>query len=79
MLVAAARDEQHLAIMRELQIKSAMIVPMIARGRTLGAMTLIGRKGRRYGDADLALAWRSLPRRDRHRPRPALSERARRQ
>jgi len=56
MLVAAARDEQHLAIMRELQIKSAMIVPMIARGRTLGALTLIGRKGRRYGDADLALA-----------------------
>jgi PAS domain S-box-containing protein len=56
MLVAAARDEQHLAIMRELQIKSALIVPMIARGRTLGALTLIGRKGRRYGDADLALA-----------------------
>jgi len=56
MLVAAARDEQHLAIMRELQIKSALIVPMIARGHTLGALTLIGRKGRRYGDADLALA-----------------------
>lgn len=57
MLVTAARDEQHLAIMRELQIKSALIVPMIARGRTLGALTLIStQKGRRYGDADLALA-----------------------
>ncbi len=56
MLVASAQDEQHLAIMRELQIESALIVPMIARGRTLGALTLIGRKGRRYGDADLALA-----------------------
>lgn len=56
MLVAAARDEQHLAIMRELQIKSAFIVPMIARGRTLGALTLIAQKGRRYGDADLTLA-----------------------
>ena len=57
MLVAAARDEQQLAITRELQIKSAIIVPMIARGRTLGALTLISsQKGRRYGDPDLALA-----------------------
>jgi PAS domain S-box-containing protein len=57
MLVATARDEEHLAIMRELQIKSALIVPMTARGHTLGALTLIStRKGRRYGDADLALA-----------------------
>jgi PAS domain S-box-containing protein len=57
MLVGAARDEEHLAIMRELQIRSALIVPMVARGRTLGALTLISsRQGRRYGDADLALA-----------------------
>lgn len=57
MLVAAARDERHLAIMRELQIKSALIVPMVARGQTLGALTLIGtKKARRYGDADLTLA-----------------------
>ena len=57
MLVAAARDPQHLAIMRELQIRSALVVPMIARGRTLGALTLIStRKGRRYGEADVALA-----------------------
>lgn len=57
MLVAGARDEHHLEIMRELQIKSALVVPMIARGHTLGALTLIStQKGRRYGDADLALA-----------------------
>jgi signal transduction histidine kinase/PAS domain-containing protein len=57
MIVASARDESHLAIMRELQIRSALIVPMIARGQTLGAMTLIStQKGRRYDDADLALA-----------------------
>jgi signal transduction histidine kinase/CHASE3 domain sensor protein len=57
MLVAAARDEQHLVITRELQIKSAIIVPMSARGHTLGALTLIStQKGRRYDDADLALA-----------------------
>ena len=57
MLVAGARDEEHLAIMRELQMKSALIVPMIARGRTLGALTLVSaQKGRRYDDADLTLA-----------------------
>lgn len=57
MLVSAARDAEHLAITRELQIRSALIVPMIARGRTLGALTLISTElGRRYGDADTALA-----------------------
>ena len=57
MIVAAARDAEHLEIMRELQIKSALIVPMVARGRTLGALTLISSDaGRRYDDADLALA-----------------------
>ncbi|MDP9205176.1 MAG: CHASE3 domain-containing protein [Gemmatimonadota bacterium] len=57
MLVAAAKDKEHLAIMRELQIESALVVPMIARGQTLGALTLIStRKGRRYEEADLVLA-----------------------
>ena len=57
MLVGAARDADHLAIMRELQIRSALIVPMIARGRTLGALTLISSQpGRRYDEADQALA-----------------------
>ena len=56
MLMAGAKDAQHLEIMRELQIKSALVVPMIARGHTLGALTLIStQKGRRYGEADLAL------------------------
>ena len=56
MLVAGSKDAQHLEIMRELQIKSALVVPMIARGHTLGALTLIStQKGRRYGEADLAL------------------------
>jgi len=57
MLVTAARDEEHLTIMRELQIESAIVVPMTARGQTLGAITLIStQKGRRYDDTDLALA-----------------------
>jgi signal transduction histidine kinase len=57
MLAASARDPEHLAILRELRFKSALIVPMIARGRTLGALTLVStEKGRSFGDADLALA-----------------------
>ena len=56
MLSVAARDAEHLAIMRELQIKSALLVPMVARGRVLGALTLISSvSGRRYDEADLAL------------------------
>jgi PAS domain S-box-containing protein len=57
MVASAARDKDHLSIMRELQFRSALIVPMIARGRTLGALTLVStERGRRYGAEDMALA-----------------------
>jgi signal transduction histidine kinase/CHASE3 domain sensor protein len=57
MLVASARDADHLRLMRDLKFRSALVVPMIARGRTLGALTLVStEKGRRYGDEDVALA-----------------------
>ena len=57
MLVASAIDEEHLRIIRELGIRSAIIVPLIAHERTLGALTLIAAEsGRRYDEADLALA-----------------------
>ena len=56
-LEAAARDANHLGMLRALQLHSAMTVPMIARGRTLGAITLVGAEsGRRYTTEDLALA-----------------------
>ena len=56
-LEAAARDPIHLNMLRALQLRSAMTVPMIARGRTLGAITLVGAEsGRRYTTEDLALA-----------------------
>ncbi len=56
-LVANARDARHLAILRQLGMRSHLIVPMAARGRTLGAITLVGAEsGRRYGGRDLALA-----------------------
>ncbi|MCB0163649.1 MAG: PAS domain-containing protein [Anaerolineae bacterium] len=57
MVVATARDDDHLQILRTLQITSAMIVPLKARGDTLGVMTFIyAESGRRYTEADVALA-----------------------
>ena len=57
MLIKGAQDDRHLSILRELGIKSALIVPMIARGRTLGALTLISSTaGRQYDEADQSLA-----------------------
>jgi signal transduction histidine kinase len=57
MLVAAAKDEEHLTLLRSLNMRSAMIVPLNARGKTLGAMTLVGTNEKQHYDArDLALA-----------------------
>jgi PAS domain S-box-containing protein len=57
MLVAAALDDEHLQIMREIGFTSAIIVPLIAQGRTLGAITFISAESKRnYGPEDLALA-----------------------
>jgi GAF domain-containing protein len=57
MLVAAARDSEHLRLARELNLRSALIVPLTARGRTLGAITFIrAETDRRYSSADLAVA-----------------------
>ncbi|HEU4564659.1 MAG TPA: GAF domain-containing protein [Gemmatimonadaceae bacterium] len=36
-----ARDERHLELLRALGVRSAMTVPVAARGRTFGAMTLV--------------------------------------
>jgi PAS domain S-box-containing protein len=57
MLEQAAQDEEHLQLIRQLQFKSAMVVPMVARGRTLGAITIVAAEsGRTYDEPDLALA-----------------------
>ncbi|HLM74330.1 MAG TPA: PAS domain-containing protein, partial [Polyangiaceae bacterium] len=57
LLATAARDEEHLKKLRELGFCSMIIAPLNARGRTLGALTLISAEsGRRFGKADLALA-----------------------
>ncbi len=57
LLEAAAKDEEHLRILRELRLESAMAVPLRGRQRTLGAMTFIfADSGRRYDEQDLAFA-----------------------
>ena len=51
-LRAAATSEQHLADLRSLDMQSAITVPLKARGRTLGAMTLITERGGRMYDEE---------------------------
>jgi PAS domain S-box-containing protein len=56
MLVAAARDPEHLAILRRVGLTSAMIVPMIARERAVGAISFAAAESRhRYDERDLEL------------------------
>jgi len=53
----AARDERHRELLRKLGLRSYMVVPLVARGRTLGAISFVAAEsGRRYGEADLRLA-----------------------
>jgi CHASE3 domain sensor protein/anti-sigma regulatory factor (Ser/Thr protein kinase) len=55
MLAAGASDEEQLRLSRELGLRSAMVAPLIAHGRTLGVITLVtAESGRRYGPDDVA-------------------------
>ncbi len=57
MLEAVARDEEHLRLLRQIGFTSVIIVPMVARGRTLGALILVSSQpGRKFGETDLKLA-----------------------
>jgi PAS domain S-box-containing protein len=57
MISAAAQDPDHLSILGELGLCSAMTVPLVALGRTLGAITFVAAESsRRYTAADLELA-----------------------
>jgi signal transduction histidine kinase len=56
-LQAAARDAEHLALLRELAPRSAIMVPLLVRGRVVGVITLaIVTAERSYQPSDLALA-----------------------
>lgn len=53
----ASRNAEQLAMFRTLDLRSWMIVPLIARDRILGAMTfVVTESDRRYGPDDLSLA-----------------------
>ena len=49
--------KEQLEMLRELGMRSVMIVPMAARGRMLGALSFVSAEtGRRFGDRDVAFA-----------------------
>ncbi|MFP5261268.1 MAG: PAS domain S-box protein [Blastocatellia bacterium] len=52
----AADDPEHSRILRELGLGSYMVVPLVTRGRTLGAMSFMSARANRYGASALALA-----------------------
>ena len=57
MIVAGARDATHLEMLRRLRFSAIIVAPLVARGRTLGALTLcMTESERRFDDADFGLA-----------------------
>jgi signal transduction histidine kinase len=57
LLEVTARDPTHLSILRQLGLAAYLIVPLVARGRTKGVLSLIATEAERnYSQADLELA-----------------------
>ena len=57
LLAAAAEDADHLAALRELGPRASMIVPLHARGRTLGAISLLSAESdRSFDEHDFSFA-----------------------
>ena len=57
LITQAARDEEHLEILKKLGLKSYLGVPLRARGTTFGALTLVyAESGRRFEERDLKVA-----------------------
>lgn len=57
MLVAVSRSSENLEILRHLGMGSLLVVPLLARGVVLGAITYVSpRRGRTHGREDVALA-----------------------
>ncbi|HEY5198694.1 MAG TPA: SpoIIE family protein phosphatase [Solirubrobacteraceae bacterium] len=58
MLSAGARNPEHLELLREIGMRSVMIVPLVvASGRTIGAMSLVNAESRRrFDQATVAFA-----------------------
>ena len=56
LLEAVASNDEHLQILRELHMRSVVIVPLNARGRILGTLTLLDSGSGRDREIDIALA-----------------------
>lgn len=57
LLARVAADEEHLALLREVGMRSALVVPMRVRGRTIGALTMAtGESGRLLDEDDVGFA-----------------------
>ena len=56
-VTATVTNPRHLELLRAIGVRSLLAVPLVARGRPLGAITLaVSVSSRRYGPADVALA-----------------------
>ncbi len=56
MLANAAQNEEHLRFMRDLGMRSLILVPLVAGGRPIGVLNLVwAESGRRYGREDLEM------------------------
>jgi signal transduction histidine kinase len=63
LLASVARDDEHLAVLRRVGLRSSLSVPLQVRGETIGVLSLASsRDGLRYGQAELDMA-RELARR----------------
>jgi PAS domain S-box-containing protein len=57
LVAAVVKDPALLQIIRDLGLRSSMTVPLLARGRAIGALTLVSAESRRrFGPGDLAFA-----------------------
>jgi signal transduction histidine kinase/ActR/RegA family two-component response regulator len=57
LLDAAARDDEHRRVLRDLNLTSYMCVPLMARGKAFGAITFVSAEsGREYAESDLRFA-----------------------
>ncbi len=57
LLVAAAVDEEHLRLLREVGMRAVLVVPLTIRERTIGALTMVdAESGRSFDRGDLEFA-----------------------
>jgi PAS domain S-box-containing protein len=57
LLVQAAVDEEHLRLLRALEMHAVLIVPLSAHGRTIGTLSMVSAEsGRSFDESDLGFA-----------------------